>query len=67
MNDDRINNTVSNWRKRLERIQSRGRKSVHDSIDGKEHSYGLYEWLELNDIIQEMDMFINPGQCVQTS
>jgi hypothetical protein len=52
---DEIKSKINSWRKRIERIQKRGRESVNNPED---KSDGLYAWLDLDDIIQEMDYFV---------
>ena len=43
---------INDWRKRIEKIQKQGRKSASDLGD---KSNGLYQWLELDDIIRDMN------------
>jgi len=46
---------VDGWKNQLLKIQKRGRKSVANPEDLSE---GLYAWLDLKDVIDEMERFV---------
>lgn len=46
---------VDGWKNQLLKIQKRGRESVSNSED---LSNGLYAWLDLKDVINEMGDFV---------
>lgn len=46
---------VDSWKNQLLKIQKRGRESVNNSED---LSNGLYAWLDLKDVIDEMENFV---------
>ena len=54
MKDVETQKLVNGWKNQLLKIQKRGRESVNNPED---LSNGLYEWLDMKDVIDEMENF----------
>ena len=55
MKDVETQKLVNGWKNQLLKIQKKGRESVNNPED---LSNGLYEWLNMKDVIDAMERFV---------